>query len=196
MMHPDHTMQGFDRRAAAEAVASLNLEETNRVLCEHWLSLWPGDALPPRAAFQPVQLKPYLPSILLFNVVPDISVTVRLAGTRYNHILGAELTGTDWLAAAAPHHRETRRKLFATIARGAVAMSHRLLAMSVGSDIVVEEILLPFAAEANGVCPVLVHVNLHASQYLKIKSIRQVLGDPLDFKLVPLAHVAASAAAA
>ena len=65
-------------------------------------------------------------------------------------------------------------------------MDHRLLAISVGDDIVVEEILLPFAAEANGVHPVLVHVNLRATQYLKIKSIKQVLSDPLDFELVPL----------
>ena len=188
-------MIAFDKRAAAETIASLHLEDTNRVLCAHWLSLWLGDALPPRAAFHPAQLKPYLPNIILFNVVPDVSVTVRLAGTRYNHILGAELTGKDWLAAASEQHRATRLKLFSAIARGAVAMDHRLLAMSVGADIVVEEILLPFAAEANGVCPVLVHVNLMATQYLKIKSISQVLSDPLDFKLVPLARAAQAVAA-
>ena len=188
-------MIAFDKRAAAGIVAALDLEETNRVLCEHWLSLWPGDALPPRAAFHPAQLKPYLPSIILFNVVPDVSVTVRLAGTRYNHILGAELTGKDWLAAASEQHRPVRLQFFSAIARGAVAMDHRLLAMSAGDDIVVEEILLPFAAEANGVCPVLVHVNLKATQYLKIKSIKQVLSDPLDFKVMPLVRAAAAVAA-
>lgn len=188
-------MIGFDKRAAVETIAALNLEADNRELAEHWLSLWPGDALPPRAAFHPAHMKPYLPNILLFNVVPDASVTVRLAGTRYNHILGTELTGKDWLAAAPEHYRAVRLNLFNAIARGAVAMDHRLLAMSVGDDIVVEEILLPFAAEANGVCPVLVHVNLKATQYLKIKSIKQVLSDPLDFKLMPLARAAAAVAA-
>ena len=188
-------MSKFDKDLAAGMIAALTLEPENRALAEHWLSLWPGDALPPRGAFHPAQMKRYLPSIILFNVVPDAGVTVRLAGTRYNHILGTELTGKDWLAAASEQHRATRLNLFSAIARGAVAMDHRLLAMSAGDDIVVEEILLPFAAEANGVCPVLVHVNLKATQYLKIKSIKQVLSDPLDFKVVPLARAVQAVAA-
>ncbi len=179
----------LDRLAAAKIVAALDLETENRALAEHWLSLWQGDALPQRSAFHPAQLKRYLPNILMFNVVPDTSVTVRLAGTRYNHILGAELTGKDWIAAAPEHHRPVRLNLFSTIARGAVMIDHRRVAMSVGDDILVEEILLPFAAEASGVYPVLVHVNLKATQYLKVKSIKQALGDPVDFKLVPLAAV-------
>ncbi|MEI9888456.1 MAG: hypothetical protein WDN08_18535 [Rhizomicrobium sp.] len=116
-------------------------------------------------------------------------MTIRLAGTRYTHILGAELTGKDWLAAASERHRPVRLNLFNTLARGAVAVDHRLLAMSVGDDIVVEEILLPFAADAQGACQVLTHVNLKATQHLKIKSVAQVLSDPIDFKLVPLAGV-------
>ncbi|HEY0300283.1 MAG TPA: PAS domain-containing protein [Rhizomicrobium sp.] len=177
----------LDRQAAARTVAALDLETENRVLAEHWLSLWQGDVLPQRSALHPAKLKRYLPNIILFNVVPDASVTVRLAGTRFNHILGAELTGKDWIAATPEHHRPLRLKLFSTIARGALMVDHRLVAMATGEDMVVEEILLPFAAEANGVHPVLVHVNLKATQYLKIKSVKQVLGDPVDFKIVPLA---------
>ena len=67
--------------------------------------------------------------------------------------------------------------------------------MSAGDVIVVVEILLPFAAEPSGVHPVLVHVNLKATQYLKIKSVKQVLSDPLDFKVMPLAQAVEAAAA-
>lgn len=185
-MRSEDMVRAFDKRAAAETIEALALDPSNRAIAGRWLSLWPGDALPPRSAFHPAMLTPYLPNILMFNVVPQVSVTVRLAGTRYNHILGTELTGRDWIAAAPEHHRAVRLGLFSAIARGAVVMDHRRLAMSVGDAIVVEEILLPFAAEAGGVHPVLVHVNLKADQYLKISSVKEALSDPLDYKLVEL----------
>jgi hypothetical protein len=179
-------MHAPNKRAAEDAVAQLDLEASNAALASHWLSLWPGDGLPPRAAFRPAALKPYLPSILLFDVVPDESVTVRLAGTGYRYILGAELTGQDWIAAAPPSHRAMRRGLFSTVARGAIVMAHRRIAMTTGEDFVSEEILLPFAREASGAHPVLVHVNFRPRQFLEIRSIAQVTGDPLDWKMLPL----------
>jgi hypothetical protein len=58
--------------------------------------------------------------------------------------------------------------------------------MTVGDDYVSEEILLPFAPEPGGCSPVLVHVNFKPEHFLKIKSMAQVTGDPIDYKLVPL----------
>ncbi len=179
-------MQAPNKRAAEDAVAQLELEASNAGLAAHWLSLWPGDGLPPRAALRPAALKPYLSSILLFDVVPDESVTVRLAGTGYRHILGAELTGQDWLAAAPQSHRATRLTLFSTIARGAIGSAHRRIAMTMGDDYRSEEILLPFAREASGAHPVLVHVNFKPQQFLQIRSMTQVTGDPLDWTMLPL----------
>jgi hypothetical protein len=171
---------------AQEVVAKLGLEESNRALADHWLSLWDGNALPPRGNLNPAKMRRFLSNIILFNVVPDVSVKVRLAGTNFRHFLNAELTGADWIALSPESHRATRLSLYSTIARGAVVVAHRRIVMSVGDDYVSEEILLPFAPEPNGASPILVHVNFKPEQFLKIKSMTQVTGDPLDYKLVPL----------
>src|SRR3569832_2333028 len=89
-------MTGLSRRVAADSLAALPLDAAHRALVEHWLSLWQGDALPPRAALNPARMKAYLPNMMLFNVVPDVSVHVRLAGTHFTHILGVDLTGVVW----------------------------------------------------------------------------------------------------
>ena len=180
-------MPAFKKTTAQDAIAQFGLEESNRALAEYWLSLWHGDALPPRANLNPAKLKPFLANIIMFNVVPDRSVTVRLAGTGFRHFLNSELTGGDWIASAPKSHRTARLKLFSAIARGAILVAHRLVAMTVGDDYVSEEILLPFAPEPSGSSPLLVHVNFKPEHFLKIKSMAQVTGDPLDFKLVQLA---------
>jgi hypothetical protein len=180
-------MASLSLTIARRTVADLDLEESNRALAEHWLSLWVGDALPMRASFNPAHMKPFLASIIMFNVVPGESVIVRLAGTGYRQILGAELTGQDWIALAPQDHRATRLRIFSTVAAGAIAVAHRLIAMTVGDDYVSEEIVLPFGREPGGAVPVLVHVNFKPGQFIKIKSVAQVTADPLDFKLISLA---------
>ena len=107
------------KRAVENIIAGLDLEQSNRTLADHWLSLWEGDALPPRAKLNPAKLKSFLPGMLLFDVVPDRSITVRLAGTGYRYALQNDPTGTDWIAAAPESHRANRLKAFSTIARGA-----------------------------------------------------------------------------
>jgi len=181
-------MSSFSKAHAQDVIAQLSLEESNRALADHWLSLWDGDALPPRAKFNPAKMKPFLANIIMFNVVPNRSVMVRLAGTGFRHFLDSELTGGDWIGLAPKSHRATRLKLFTSIARGAILVAHRLVAMTVGADYISEEILLPFAPDASGSTPVLVHVNFKPEHFLKIKSMAQVTGDPLDFQLVPLAQ--------
>ncbi|MEJ0026699.1 MAG: PAS domain-containing protein [Rhizomicrobium sp.] len=182
-------MNGFDRQAAERTIGALHLARSNDGLAARWLALWQGDALPPRAAFRPAHFKSFLPTIVLFNVVAGESVTVRLAGTRYAHILGQEMTGMDWVAAAPPGHRATRLGLYSQIARGAILVGHRRLATTDGEDYVCEEIVLPFAPDANGVTPVLAHAHLPVDRYLKIKSVAQTLGEPLDYAVIALERV-------
>ena len=177
--------KAHSRSAVERIVAGLNLEESNRVLAEHWLSLWDGNALPPRARFNPAKLKSYLPSILMFDVVPDRSVKVRLAGTGYRYVLERDPTGEDWIAAAPQSHRDTRLRSFSAIARGAVLVAHRRVAMLHDGQHVSEEILLPFAPDAHGVVTVLGRVNFKADEFRHIRSAPQILGDPLDVILVP-----------
>jgi hypothetical protein len=179
-------MPSFSKAAVKGIIAQLDLEKSNRALADHWLSLWDGDSLPPRANFNPAKMKAFLSNLIMFNVVPDVSVVVRLAGTGFRHFLGAELTGKDWIASSPETHRATRLKLFSAIARGAILIAHRSIAMTVGDDYRSEEILLPFAPEPSGTVPIIVHINFKPEQFMKIKSIDQVAGDPLDYKLVPL----------
>ncbi len=179
-------MTGFCRRAVAEMLGALKLEDANRALAEHWLSLWPGDQLPTRRALNPAKLKAFLPNILLFNVVPDVSVQVRLAGTNFNYIFGTELTGADWIALAGPARAAARLAMFSTIARGAMLVDHRHVAMAAGEPALLEEILLPFAPGPDGVAMLMVHVNLSPAQYQKIARVRNALSEPLDYRLVHL----------
>jgi hypothetical protein len=57
-----------------------------------------------------------------------------------------------------------------------------------GEVFVSEEILLPFASEPSGTVPILARVNFTESQFMRIKSIPQVTGNPLDHKLISLAE--------
>lgn len=175
------------KAAAENIIAGLGLEPSNRTFADHWLSLWDGDGLPPRERFSPAKLKSYLPGILLFNVVPDRGVTVRLAGTGYRYVMQKDPTGTDWIAAAPENHRAARLNAFSSIARGAVLVAHRRVAMLDGGDFISEEILLPFAPEANGMSTVLCRVNFGENQFLRVRSLPQVTGNTLDVKLVPFA---------
>jgi hypothetical protein len=179
-------MPSFHRAVVEDIVARLGLEAANRAFVDYWLSLWDGDALPSRARFSPAKMKPFLPSILIFDVVPDERVTVRLAGTGYRYVLKTDPTGTDWIDAAPESHRATRLRIFSAIARGAILVAHRRIATLGGGEHVSEEVLLPFAEEESGHVPVLAHVNFRPDQFNQIKSVAQVTGDPLDFKLVPL----------
>src|SRR5258707_3511096 len=101
-------MTKFSKRAAERLVAGLELRKANRALAEHWLSLWNGDALPARAQLKPANLKSYLPDLLLFDTVPDKSVTIRLVGTNIVRQIKMELTGRDWVAMAPKSYRAER----------------------------------------------------------------------------------------
>lgn len=178
-------MSAFSKAAVEKIIDGLNLEESNRVFAAHWLSLWDGDALPPGARFSPAKLRAFLPGLLKFEVMPDTRVIVRLAGTGYSNVLKKDPTGSDWIEAAPESHRATRLKVFSTIARGAVLVAHRRIAMLRGEEIISEEIFLPFAPELNGAVTVLGRVNFTPGQFLRVRSIAQVTGDPLDHTLVP-----------
>ena len=180
------TEDRVDRALAVAALARLDLEPHNRALAELWLSLWSGDGLPPRSAISPSRLKPYLSGLILFDVVPDTSVTIRLAGTRYRHVLGAELTGKDWLALSPPDYRPKRLAIFSAVARGTMVVAHRRVQMTMGEDYISQEILLPFAAVPGATPAVLAHVNFQPMQFLEIKSLAQVTADPMDFEMIAL----------
>lgn len=176
----------FNKSAARRMIAGLGLEEANRALAEHWLSLWPGDALPPRAALSPAKIKPFLPNMVMLEVVPQTRVTIRLAGTAVTKALGMELTGQDWVALAPKSYRAERLRILSTVARGAIGIGHRRIQMALAGDYTCEEILLPFAPEPSGAYPVLVHINWKPEYLLRIESPGQAIGNPVDFRMIAL----------
>lgn len=178
----------FDQSSARETIASLGLAPANRAFAEYWLSLWQDHALPRRGTINPAQLKALLPNLLILDVVPDRSVTVRLAGTTFNAVLGLELTGQDWVALAPPEYRAERLRIFSDIALGAIGRGMRRVEMDSAEDTVCEELLLPFAVEDTGeICPVMCHLDWRTQgNYVRIKSREQAMGAPLAFEVIPL----------
>lgn len=190
---------GFDRAATQALIAALDLTPANREIAETWLSLWRGNALPDRRQLNPADMKPFLSHLALFDVVPGVGVTVRLAGTRFGTILGMELTGQDWIALAPESHRARRLNTFGAIARGALCVATRLVDTGQADLKLSEEILLPLAADPiHGVYPVLCHVDWKAAHPgAKIVSRAEATGAPLSFEVLalPALHEAVASAA-
>jgi hypothetical protein len=178
----------FDRAATQALIAGLGLTPTNRQVAETWLSLWHGNELPDRRRLNPADLKQNLSHLALFDVVPGVSVTVRLAGTRFGTVLGMELTGQDWLALAPENHRARRLGLFTDIAAGALCVATRYVDTGKVDLNLSEEILLPLAADpVHGVYPVLCHVDWKATHARdKIISRAEVTGAPVSFEMFGL----------
>ena len=171
----------FTRAVVEARIGALCLENSNQALVDHWFSLWDGDA---REQLSPGRIKPFLPSMIIFEVVPDQSVTVRLADTAHRFILEHDPTGSDWIAAAPANHREARLRTFSAVARGGFVVAHRRIAMLASDDHISEEIIFPLAARPSGSVPVVVHVNFRQEQIARVKSIAQVRGDPIDHRFI------------
>ncbi len=181
-------MQEFDRAATAHVLSDLHLTPAQRKLSEYWLSLWTDNALPGRAQFNPAQLKTLLPTIAIYDVIPDQSVTVRLAGTLYSAVLGMEITGMDWISAAPPEYRVTRLRIFTEIARGAIGRGVRGIELDSGKSYDAFELMLPFAPERDGENhPVVGQVDWNPEQrFSRIRSREQAMGASTSFETIPL----------
>ena len=176
----------FDKVAAMDALAALPLERSNGELAAYWFAHWRGGALPQRLSILPGKLRAFLPNVVLFNVVPDESVTVRLAGTRSMHIFGLHAaSGEDWIAGAADDNRAARLKRFSRIARGAIAVETLRLPSRDGDDYAAQEMLLPFAPDADGIVAVLAHVHLRLDRYLKVEPLTTA-SEPADVRILAL----------
>jgi hypothetical protein len=186
-------MNRFDRSAVAATVARLDLTPAQGKLAEYWLSLWNGDVLPPRNGFHPARVKTLLPMLAIFDVVPDRSVTVRLAGTAYTTVLGRELTGTDWLGVLPAGQRASRLRSFSEIARGAIGKGTRRIELHGTKSAECFEFLLPFQEEKEGGNhPVICHVEWKAQQrFVKIRSWEQAVGVAQCFETIALPRATA-----
>jgi hypothetical protein len=177
---------GFDFHGAKARLESESLTERNRKIVEHWLSLWPGDALPQRGDFRPRGVAPLLTGIALFDVVPNQSVTCRLAGTALRGALGVDITGKDWLALTKEAQRATRLARYTAIAEGNAAISLLEAPHVSGAIITAEQVLLPFESEPGGICTVLMHVDWRPSYSDNLPEAPESGALAREFRLVPL----------
>jgi hypothetical protein len=189
-------MLHFDRSAAARIVADLERTPANRDFANHWMALWDGNLLPGRSSIRPAELKSLLRNLIMFDVVPDRRVLVRLAGTSYNTVLGMELSGEDWIALAPEQYKAERLRIFSDIAAGAIGRGLRKIALKTGDYVSAEEILLPFQGDANSPKLVVCHLDWQLDpEFAGIASREQAWGAPLAFEtiLLPLARAALTA---
>jgi hypothetical protein len=129
-------------------LAQVDFSERCQQLADYWLSLCRDTALPRRDSIDPARIKPLLPGIIIFEVVPDASVRVGLSGTDFRAALKVELSGADWIARTPPKDRAERLKVFSQVARGAVAFNrwcftHNIPGVGVA---MCEKLLLPLRA--------------------------------------------------
>jgi hypothetical protein len=183
----------FDKAHAMQAISGLGLQPTNAAIAAHWLSVWNGGALPRRSALSPARMKQYLPRLMLFEVRPGRSVTVKLAGTLFKRMLGVELTGVDWLAAAPDDYREERLQSFDEVAAGALYVGHRELEMTFGPPVRSQELLLPFLPDTpDAAHTVLCHVDWPGDGPVnQVKMTPATTGRPFDITTVILKRLAA-----
>jgi hypothetical protein len=86
-MYEDVTREEIERRIAAS-------HPSIRALLDYWRVKRGDRLMPARADIDPGDLKPYLPSIILVDVVPDVRRLVyRLAGTKEVSQRGYDPTG-------------------------------------------------------------------------------------------------------
>lgn len=130
-------------------------------IAEYWLSLWDQDAPPARTQINPAAIKPLLPGIIFFMVVPHVSVHVGMAGTGFRAHLGREVTGGDWLALTPDGARLPRLSIFSAVAQGAIAINHWRFPVFENSICSCEKLLLPLRPEQGAAIPVLGHVDWH-----------------------------------
>ena len=178
----------FDRQIAETALAGWSLAAANRRLAEYWLSLWEGDALPPRSRFAPAAVRDLLPGIMIQEVKPGVRMTVRLCGTAITQAFGRDLTGCDLVALSPPDVRAERLARNSRIAEGAIGLAARRAMSRMGKPAESQEIHLPFAdITEDGARLILLHSSWRPKGAEPgVPEVENVLRLADEFQIVPL----------
>jgi hypothetical protein len=181
-------VSAFDFIAAQRCFDEYRAGQEGDRLGRYWLSLWRDDRLPMRTDFKPKQVVELLPALSIFDVVPDVSVHCRLAGSRVVEGAGQDITGKDWLAMTPPDIRAARLSRFSDVARGAIGRGIRSAVRVSGEAQLAEEMMLPFGdVAANGARQVLTFVGWRPSLYdPAITGVTSTGGLLLEFRLTQL----------
>lgn len=186
-------LTGLCRAAAQRCFDSEPPGPNGLRVANYWLSLWRGNDLPLRADFKPRDVADQLPSIGIFDVIPDKSVRCRLFGSMLTQGIGRDLTGEDWLALTPEPQRATRLERFSAVACGAIGRGIRLTNRESGERQFSEEMLLPFGDVAeDGTRQVLVHIAWRQSAYDPTLTTLASAGNlAIEFRLTSLLRSAA-----
>jgi len=93
--------------AAAREILTQDPDGRIRALIDYWVSIHPGDRLPGRDRFDPIDIPALLPNLVLTDVVEDERrFFARLVGTAVVDAFGKELTG-HFLTDVIPNFEES-----------------------------------------------------------------------------------------
>jgi hypothetical protein len=137
-------MPKYSYARAVSALEATPLGRLNRAFANYWLSLWDGDDLPLRAAFNPTRVRDLLPGIVILAVRPGESVHCRLAGSAIQMGLGIDITGKDWLAMTPDDQKSTRLARLGQLLDGAASRNLREGFTTSGTPVCAEEVQFPF----------------------------------------------------
>jgi hypothetical protein len=189
-------MSKISKVAAERSLEKLKLSDTNREFAGYWLSLWQGDALPRYDAFNPHRIARLVPNLLAFEALPEKSVVVRKAGREICRVAHQELDGADWITAAPLRGRGLRMRAFTRITEGAIMHVRRRMTMVSGPPRFNEELVLPFAPDADGIHPVLAHADWKLEPALKFHGIAEIEYVTRDHTILTIRRGAAAVSAA
>jgi len=149
----------YDLAVTREMIEQAGLAPRTQKIFEYWLSLWEGDELPKLSRFRPEDVPQLAANILIFNVVPDKSVTIRSAGDSFTRSSSGWRLGTDWLTTAPPRARDSRLRRFTASARGAIVRGIPEAILKSEHAYFYEAVHFPFRSEDDGVTPVMVYID-------------------------------------
>jgi hypothetical protein len=115
-----------------------------RTLADYYLATRGIQPMLPRAAFNPADLKPILPRVVLLELRSEKEIRIRLGGTCLTNKVGHELAGLNWLDLIAPEHRQTRAEAYGRMMAETCGLRAEIRYPStLGEDFLLECVVLP-----------------------------------------------------
>jgi len=135
---------------AAKACALVKTDKGRRLI-DYWFGLPRDGLLPPRQAFDPVDIKDLLPMVMLRDITADGTSTCRLVGTGITELTGQDFTARTTERQFPPAERERHLKSTQVMFSqpcGLVADLH--LTSAGGQALAMENVSMPFAPSKDG----------------------------------------------
>lgn len=127
------------------------LSPLGRDLLAYWLELRKDALMPDRSEFNPMEIKPLLPNIVIHELISPERIRLRLVGTAVVQQYGRESTGMNYLDFVEPARRERASKAIFLVREHPAAMTVSLRASAeTGLETLRRTIALPVADRKDG----------------------------------------------